>query len=361
MFSRIDHHYNLLNALLRSEGSNLFEPQLPMALYERIEQTQLQKQAAFRAKVDGLMAQYEAQQKSELDSVALSEDAQEHLTKTKKVYADLETAALASEQAKMANRARLENAGNRIIGWNEHTMIQDSMRALGTEPNYINDEYFFYGPLVSANECAFNRQMTNRQIENIFAEHGIEVPQDTDLYFTVDPYDYIITVSGTDDEALKAQIEEALNKDDNGKSLYEHIYLCSKDNDSAQVNLTAQAKRFVFRLIRKWTGADLRECTRAENDFITPDGKSVTELLHNYVDTHEPDYREELKAMRTERMLKYDYNDGNDQVLSIRYTSTGLHDIGQENGYGTGKTGWILELKDKIEAERGKKTFTVFV
>ena len=118
---------------------------------------------------------------------------------------------------------------------------------------------------------------------------------------------------------------------------------------------------------------DLRECTKAEDDYITSDGKSVKELLDNVIDTNsdgcsaglsEEDKNNFKKVQRSyvDSVLQYDFNDGNDQVLSISYnSSTGLHDIGQTHGYGTGDTAWIDELVQTQEAQYGMmsgRTFT---
>jgi len=64
----------------------------------------------------------------------------------------------------------------------------------------------------------------DREIGRLFRRAG--VPGNASLRLSVDAGAHHITVSGLDDEALTAQLEEALNQGNNGKNLYEHIRLC---------------------------------------------------------------------------------------------------------------------------------------
>jgi len=275
--------------------------------------------------------------------------------------ADLETALAASKQAKLENHARLEDAGNKIIGWNDYTMIQDAIWDMGKEIAYSNDDYCINYYVEAPDKNAYDRQMTNRQIENIFGENNIDIPSGEELTFTVDPYDYRITVSGTSDNALREKIESVLNQGDNGKGLYTHIHYSAKNHNSSQIDNSVEGKRMVFGRVLSWTGADLRECTRVGNDFVTADGKSVKAMLRSYIESTEWDYKEDRIAHYSNQMMQYDYNDGHDQVLSIKYTNTGLHDIGQDVGYGTGQTDWVYDVQAEMEEKLGKKVLTTFL
>jgi len=50
-----------------------------------------------------------------------------------------------------------------------------------------------------------------------------------------------------------------------------------------------------------------------------------------------------------------------DLHLKIRYTDTGLHDIGQERNYGTGQTGWIYDMVKEMEERDQKPIYLAFL
>ncbi len=80
----------------------------------------------------------------------------------------------------------------------------------------------FSSTVVRANQTVRNQM--DEGIGRLFRRAG--VPEDASLRLSVDAGAHHISVSGLDDEALTAQLEEALNQGDNGKNLYEHIRLC---------------------------------------------------------------------------------------------------------------------------------------
>lgn len=79
------------------------------------------------------------------------------------------------------------------------------------------------------------REQIDQSIQQIFAENGIEVPEDTSFQLTVDT-DYSIQVTGLDDEDLTAAIEQALNSGDNGKNLYNHLKVTSPDSELMEIS-----------------------------------------------------------------------------------------------------------------------------
>jgi len=209
--------------------------------------------------------------------------------------------------------------------------------------------------------------MVNRQIENIFKEHGIEFPAGEELIFTIDPYEGRISVSG-ENTKLAEQVEKALNYGqsssdlyNNGNSLYNHIFFCVKDYDNPQFDSMLNFKRDVHRNIRKWLNIDLRQCKKTDNDYITADGKSVKQMLFDYIEDNDWDYKEEFKKNEAANLIRFDFSDGQDLHLQIRYTDTGLHDIGQENGYGTGQTGWIYDMVKEQEERDQKPIYLAFL
>lgn len=272
----------------------------------------------------------------------------------------------------------LKNAGDKIRFANDYINAADMYK--GKCLSYEEADIVFNFHVLNADELAYNRQMINSQISNILAKKDIRLSDEDNYSFSVDPYEYRIKVSGGSDE-MNQKIEAALNGDTdseelydtNGFNLYTHIYNCTLYTQSEQTSKETQLKRHVQNFVLEKTGVDLRECTKAEDDYITSDGKSVKELLDNVIDTNsdgcsaglsEEDKKNFKKVQRSyvDSVLQYDFNDGNDQVLSISYnSSTGLHDIGQTHGYGTGDTAWIDDLVQTQEAQYGMmsgRTFT---
>ena len=80
------------------------------------------------------------------------------------------------------------------------------------------------------------REQIDQSIRDIFAESGIEVPADATFRLTVDQSDYSIHVTGLEDEELTEAIEQALNRGDNGKNLYNHLKLTNPDGEALGVD-----------------------------------------------------------------------------------------------------------------------------
>lgn len=80
------------------------------------------------------------------------------------------------------------------------------------------------------------REQIDQSIQNIFAESGIEVPADVTFRLTVNQSDYSIHVTGLEDEELTEAMEQALNRGDNGKNLYDHLKLTTPDGETLGVD-----------------------------------------------------------------------------------------------------------------------------
>lgn len=74
------------------------------------------------------------------------------------------------------------------------------------------------------------RNQIDQSVQTLLAENGIDLADDTSFRLTVDPTSYSIKVSGLEDEALTEAIEQALNRGDNGKNLYNHLKLTGSDS-----------------------------------------------------------------------------------------------------------------------------------
>lgn len=78
------------------------------------------------------------------------------------------------------------------------------------------------------------RERIGQSIQNIFAGSGIETPDSFRL--TVDQTDYSIHVVGVEDEELTEAMEQALNRGDNGKNLYNHLKLTVPNGEELGVD-----------------------------------------------------------------------------------------------------------------------------
>ncbi len=74
------------------------------------------------------------------------------------------------------------------------------------------------------------RNQIDQSVQTLLAENGIDLADDTSFRLTVEQPGYSIKVSGLEDEALTEAIEQALNRGDNGKNLYNHLKLTGSDS-----------------------------------------------------------------------------------------------------------------------------------
>ncbi len=90
--------------------------------------------------------------------------------------------------------------------------------------------------MVIVEECRKKRnlieKLLNTQFQQLLDKYSISIPKDTNLTFTIDPYDYKVSVGGLEDKSLSSLIEDALNTASNSKELFSHIYNSTLDNNS---------------------------------------------------------------------------------------------------------------------------------
>lgn len=193
----------------------------------------------------------------------------------------------------------------------------------------------------------YNRSAITAEINQLFKENSMYIPTDTALKFSVNPYDYTIAVSGLEDEKLITRIEELLNRGENGKNLFFHLYQATrKSGDSNQMTQEKLDKFNLYSIIKQETGYDLRTLMNENGRFYTEDGKDILDLFrHN---SHIPAaYRSDVVDYYTPFLLKYGklgFNNGDDMYLSIEYENGELYDIGQSKGYGPGQNDWLSSL-----------------
>ncbi|PWE20787.1 DUF4885 family protein [Aliarcobacter skirrowii] len=205
----------------------------------------------------------------------------------------------------------------------------------------------------SAEKKAFNRDMVNEQFQQLLDKYGIEIPKDTNISFTIDPYDYKVSVSGIEDKSLASLLEDALNTGNNSRELFSHISLSRSSyiDDSIQFSKDKSMKHSVYHTVKELTGYDLRDLENVDGKFITEDGTDVMELLRIGV-MNSKNIPEEYKGIAFDgysanlsELAKKGFETVPDMVLSIEYKNGSFYDVGQSENFGTGKTKWIDELK----------------
>lgn len=223
-----------------------------------------------------------------------------------------------------------------------------------TKINYIDpnlkDLTSIHGYIEELEEKKFNRESVNTQFQQLLDKYSISVPKDTNLTFTIDPYDYKVSVSGIDDKNLSSLIEDVLNTASNSKGLFSHIYNSTLDNNS-QVIKEKSDKKTLFHEIKNRTGYDLRDLENIDGKFLTQDGTDILELYKIGV-INSKNIPEEYKGMVFElysgkltELAKKGFENIEDLNLSIDYKNGSFYDLGQSENFGTGKTKWIDELK----------------
>ena len=86
------------------------------------------------------------------------------------------------------------------------------MEISAIDPN-LKDLNSINGIVDSVEKRAFDRDMVNEQFQQLLNKYGISIPKDSNLKFTIEPYDYKVTVSGLDDKNLSSLIEDVLSAD----------------------------------------------------------------------------------------------------------------------------------------------------
>ncbi|OCL88231.1 DUF4885 family protein [Arcobacter porcinus] len=221
------------------------------------------------------------------------------------------------------------------------------------DPN-IKDLPAVNGCIEELEEKSFKRDRINNQFQELLNRYDIDIPKDTNINFTIDPYDFKVNVSGIDDNNLKTLLEDALNTADNSKELFKHIYKSSSYNNS-QISLEKNNKNLIFHEIKDKTGYDLRDLENKDGKFFTQDGVDIIELYKEGV-IKSNDIPEQYKGLMFEHNVKVlndlalkGFDNVPDMNLSIDYKNGSFYDIGQSENFGTGKRDWLDNLKASKE------------
>ena len=137
------------------------------------------------------------------------------------------------------------------------------------DPN-LKDLNSINGIVDSVEKRAFDRDMVNEQFQQLLNKYGISIPKDSNLKFTIEPYDYKVTVSGLDDKNLSSLIEDVLNTGDNSEELFRHIQYSRPTylGTSEQFSEDKSMKYGIFHNVKELTGYDLRELENVDGKFL---------------------------------------------------------------------------------------------
>ena len=201
------------------------------------------------------------------------------------------------------------------------------------------------------------RRGMNDSINRLFAENGIDIPEGADLRLRVDPYEYKTHAGGVD-EALARQIEEVLNRGNNGRYLYEHLRWCNPANNGFEqpkqylYDTAYQEKVVMWHFVNDMTGLDMRELENRDGVIYTPDGRNLWDVVTEQY--NEKWANGEMDALPMESLYKdyqvfvkegWDKEDG--RGLTIGYKNGSLYDIDTEYGYGPGQREWLEDSRNR--------------
>lgn len=210
------------------------------------------------------------------------------------------------------------------------------------------------GSAVDSARDSFNRQMVNAQIGNILEANGINLSEEQECTFEVDPYSYRISVNGVDDE-LKAKMEIALNVGENGKNLYYHIRHCARQDgaNSTQITKDGNLKYQAYQHVLDLTGIELSGLEERDGSFYTEDGRNIIDIVKTTVGnpdeafvTHNRHMKDWIIDLIKELAAK-GWDNIKDMKLSIDYSRGGLSDKYQDISYNTGSQFLNDVLSDK--------------
>ncbi|WP_162101806.1 DUF4885 family protein [Bacillus sp. SKDU12] len=196
---------------------------------------------------------------------------------------------------------------------------------------------------------AFQRDVVNQQIGLLFDRQNLTIPKNTKLTFTITPFDYAATVTGTDDPKVIDTIEALLNSGSNSKELFQHI-MGSRTDDSVQFEKESYEKYQAVREIYEKTGYHLGDLHAQNGTFMTEDGRDILDvyrealekdpLTKDFTSVALSHYGTEVK-----HLASVGYDTVPDLVLSIHYQNGYLEDMGQSKNYSANNRAWLPSLQ----------------
>lgn len=177
--------------------------------------------------------------------------------------------------------------------------------------------------------------------------------------------------AGGVDEALARQIEEVLNRGNNGRYLYEHLRWCNPANNGIEqprqylYDTAYQEKAVMWHFVNDMTGLDMRELENRDGVVYTPDGRNLWDVVTEQYNEKRANC--EMDALPMESLYKdyqvfvkegWDKEEG--RGLTIGYKNGSLYDIDTEYGYGPGQREWLdgqMAYTEEVLSELGNRTY----
>lgn len=205
---------------------------------------------------------------------------------------------------------------------------------------------------INASEISYYRQLCNAQLKNVFSKNGIEVGE-SNYTFRVDPYSLYISVD-CEDAAIKGKMESVLNQGENGKHLWEQIKWFSERDGAHGVQISNKLsyhKTLAYSEVYRYTGNHLYELKEENGTYYTEDGTDIKKLIRDGV-WKDPVFPYEAKEDYVksvcgwiQEVAEQGWKNVPDMVLSIGYSSAGLHDLDQDISFDYGSE-WYKQYLD---------------
>lgn len=247
----------------------------------------------------------------------------------------------------------------RSIGYRNEISMLKRGRVVGTK---MLDSVFRVNNLTlnyeesNASEISYYRQLCNAQLRNIFSKNGIEVEESNQYTFRVNPYSYYISVD-CENVTMKEKMESALNQGSNGRNLWLAIQYFSERDGAHGVQVSNQLshhKLWANSEVYRYTGCRLSELKEENGTYYTEDGTDIKTLIREGVwkDSIFPyeakeDYANAVCSWIQE-VAERGWENVPDMVLSIGYSSAGLHDLEQDISFDYGSE-WYKQYLDNYQ------------
>lgn len=178
---------------------------------------------------------------------------------------------------------------------------------------------------------AINRVKVNEQLHALFSKNGIIIPNNTNLRFTIDPTNFKLTVSGSNDKLLINQLENILNTDNNARELFFHTMKSRSDN-SSQFTPDKLEKFRLINQLKTVTGYNLKDLELVNGKFVTENGTNILDiykedLLKNPYTAIHAGVAASYYGSQLYELAKNGFDSIPDLVLSIDYKNGSLHDL----------------------------------
>ena len=209
---------------------------------------------------------------------------------------------------------------------------------------------------INASQISYYRQLCDAQLNFIFSKNKIEVGEASQYIFRVDPYSYYISVD-CEDAAIKGKMESVLNQGENGKHLWQQIKWFSEQDGAHGTQISNKLsihKTWAYREVYRYTGYQLHELKEENGTYYTEDGTDIKTVIREEV-WKDPIFPYEAKEDYAQavcgwiqEVAEWGWQNVPDMVLSIGYSSAGLHDLGQDISFDYGSE-WYKQYLDNYQ------------